>query len=198
MSGRPWSQSDHWSLVLALKCSTATVLQGCTQIPIWLLKAKHRIWPLLTTYNTVSLDHSPWLLSQVTRIPANPSLYVPPLTSLALNPAAREILLKHKSDHVTLQHVPDALQSTQKKLKSLLHSTKLPNSFTSPWNLNPYCQHTCISTSSPALLFFRNTYNYLMYLGLYLLILFIDLFILYPPYIKHKLHKGRDLNIYTV
>ena len=60
--------------------------------------------------NTASLDH-------ISMTPIRPKLTHLPillLTSFILNPAAREMLSKHQSDHVIPQHVPNPSHCTQK------------------------------------------------------------------------------------
>lgn len=93
MSGRTCSQPDYCSLEVALKNYAETALESPTQMSILLWKTKHRIWLLLTTSNTASLDH-------ISMTPIRPKLTHLPLpilllTSFILNPAAREMLSKH-------------------------------------------------------------------------------------------------------
>lgn len=73
LSGRTWSQSDHWSLELALKNSAVTVFESSTQMSVKLVKSKHRTLSPPTTLPPWTTG--PGLPNHITRMFTSRPLY---------------------------------------------------------------------------------------------------------------------------
>ena len=73
LSGRTCTQSDHWSLELALKNSAVAVFESSTQMSVKLVKSKHRTLSPPTALPPWTTG--PGLPSHITRMFTSPSLY---------------------------------------------------------------------------------------------------------------------------